>query len=212
MAQRVNHGFHVAASLAMLAMVWPGFPRIPVTLQVVFFAVGVGWFAVSAVRSRCGFVKRINTTYLRQSHVSFYHSLMMMAMLWMVFVMTGGASGSLIKHDHSTEFTHPMAPPAARIPGHAQHREGIVLPSVSASADWDWISAVTLAIALTFAAASVIWFYGPAHAAGDLRPPLTSAAIPITTVKLHDSSKLTSMAASEAGMAAGMAIMTLLLI
>ncbi|MFD6444616.1 DUF5134 domain-containing protein [Promicromonospora sp. NPDC060204] len=43
-----SHLFHLGMALAMVAMVWPWWVRLPTLPQVAFFAVGAAWFAAAA--------------------------------------------------------------------------------------------------------------------------------------------------------------------
>ncbi|MFD7311890.1 DUF5134 domain-containing protein [Promicromonospora sp. NPDC059942] len=43
-----SHLFHLGMGLAMVAMVWPWWVRLPALPQVAFFAVGAAWFAAAA--------------------------------------------------------------------------------------------------------------------------------------------------------------------
>ncbi len=91
---RIADVLHAAMCAAMVAMAWPatmGFARVPL---LVLFGCATVWFAVVAVRGAAAHGGRWQ---------SGYHTVMMAAMVWMVFAMPramGGGAGTTDMSGH----------------------------------------------------------------------------------------------------------------
>lgn len=90
-----SHLFHLGMNLVMVAMVWPWWARLPALPQVAFFAAGAaffagaaGWFALDGLspgQRRAG--------HQRTARCQAVNAVMMLAMVWMLAVMTQHAGG-----------------------------------------------------------------------------------------------------------------------
>ncbi|MFE7507843.1 DUF5134 domain-containing protein [Promicromonospora sp. NPDC057488] len=85
-----SHLFHLGMNLVMVAMVWPWWARLPTLPQVAFFAVGAaffaaaaGWFALDGRRAG----------HHRSARCQATNAVTMLAMVWMLAVMTRHADG-----------------------------------------------------------------------------------------------------------------------
>ncbi|MDN5833228.1 MAG: DUF5134 domain-containing protein [Brevibacterium sp.] len=99
-AQLISHTLHVVMSADMAAMAWPWWTFLPGTPQLVIFGVATGWFALIFL------VQCLRPSGYRdpQEHGPWYqvmHTVMMLAMVWMVATMTG-ANPTTSGHDHSS--------------------------------------------------------------------------------------------------------------
>ncbi len=86
--------FHLGMNLAMVAMVWPWWVRLPALPQLgffavaaVFFAAAAGWYAADAL-SRGPVTGQSRVIHHRDARAQAAHAVMMLAMVWAVAVMS----------------------------------------------------------------------------------------------------------------------------
>lgn len=100
-AQAVGHVMHVAMAVDMAAMAWPWWVMVPAVPQIVFFTVATAWFGGLLVLQVARRVPRRSLGGHGPGH-QLAHVVMMLAMVWMVTVMTPvGQSSSGSGHGHS---------------------------------------------------------------------------------------------------------------
>lgn len=102
-----SHLFHLGMNLVMVAMVWPWWARLPALPQVAFLAAGAaffagaaGWFALDGL----SMTDRRRAGRRRSARCQAVNAVMMLAMVWMLAVMT--------RHIHDVGAGHP---------GHSTH-------------------------------------------------------------------------------------------
>lgn len=101
-----SHLFHLGMNLVMVAMVWPWWARLPTLPQVAFLAAGAacfagaaGWFALDGLST----TDRRRAGRRRSARCQAVNAAMMLAMVWMLAVMTRHAGGAGAGHPgHST--------------------------------------------------------------------------------------------------------------
>ncbi|MFD6062461.1 DUF5134 domain-containing protein [Rhodococcus wratislaviensis] len=197
---RIGHGLHVVMCGAMIAMAWPQTVDVPAVPQAVFFAAATVWFL--AVAGTGGHPVCDGHEHGRLS--CGYHALMMAAMVWMVAVMAGWLPGGAA-HTHGSGDAAGMAgmdmPGMDMGHGHGGHAGGPATPA--------WITVITLALTVVFAAAAVVWLYRFfAHQQQHL--PVSASRRPATGAAPEPIPPAPGLAvglACEVAMAAGMAIM-----
>lgn len=117
-----GHLFHLGMNLVMVAMVWPWWARLPAPPQVAFFAAGaaffagaVGWFALDGLST----TDRRRAGRRRSARCQAVNAVMMLAMVWMLAVMTrhadgvGGTAGAA----HSAHAAAPVPPDVTTVAG-----------------------------------------------------------------------------------------------
>ncbi|MFD4407535.1 DUF5134 domain-containing protein [Nocardia sp. NPDC058499] len=211
-AATVGHVFHIAASLTMLMMAWPVTPVFSSALQITLFAVASVWFAAGSVRSwrTRGADGRSDTP--GRSLVGIYHSVTMLAMIWMASVMADQATeGMSAHHSHPGPASDSSNATAIGMATSAHHHDVSTWPSPPPSGERPG-SLISLVVAVIFAVAALVWLF--MLAATERSVPLRPAALPtrqpLSVPKAL--SKLTSEPASESAMAVGMAIMMVLMV
>ena len=106
--------FHLGMNVAMVAMVWPWWDRLPVLPQLAFFVVAAAFFAAAAgwhavdVLPRGPTPDSRRTGHHRGVRTLAVHAVMMLAMVWAVAAM-------------SPALLSPGASQASSGPGHARH-------------------------------------------------------------------------------------------
>lgn len=100
-AQAVGHALHIAMAVDMAAMAWPWWGMVPAVPQIVFFTTAAAWFGVLLMLQLARTVPRWAMGGHGPGH-QLAHVVMMLAMVWMVAVMTpAGQNSSDSGHGHS---------------------------------------------------------------------------------------------------------------
>lgn len=92
-AEAVSHTMHLVMSLVMVAMCWPWWTALPVGPQVVFFVAGAAWCCARLVV----ILRRRPLQGLSAWH-EVAHLAMMLAMVWMIWVMARMLGGDGAAH------------------------------------------------------------------------------------------------------------------
>ncbi|OZD10397.1 DUF5134 domain-containing protein [Rhodococcus sp. 05-2256-B2] len=193
---RIGHGLHLSMCTAMIAMAWPWGDSVPLLPQGVFFSAATVWFTVSAFGIRSATKNSIAGASAHGSMTNIYHAVMMAAMVWMLAVMAGGVPGT-VAHHHTVD--------SVQTELHS-HTTGMSAGAhANAAPEPAWVSAVSLAAALAFGAAAIIWLHRMFVV--DQQVAMAPAGRRTGATTLPGSRLETVSASSEVAMAAGMAIM-----
>ncbi|KQU01948.1 hypothetical protein ASG56_20735 [Rhodococcus sp. Leaf7] len=195
----IDHGLHLAMCVAMIAMAWPWGLGVPLLPQGVFFGAATLWFVFTAAQGVLASVRRRVDVGRHGPVMAAYHAFMMAAMVWMVVVMAGWLPDTAA-HDHSGGDS--MAGDAS---AHAHH--AAMETSARTSAGSEWVSLVSYALTLAFAAAAILWLHRMFAVEQDaaLAPTTAKRGAVATVGRVYQ--PLTLAAACEVAMAGGMAIM-----
>jgi hypothetical protein len=207
--ERVGNGFHLLAALTMISMLWPWGAHIPAIIQAFAFCAGAGWFAIAA--SKAIRATEVGIPNSKDALTAAYHSAMMVSMVWMVLRMT----------DHSVDVSlTPIGPTYAGSPEipssksplsiHGSHGSAATSSVSIPQAHQDWTSTVSVALVLAFAAAALVWLYRTVEVDDMAYMPLPLDQS--DSVVGSRRPRLSPTAAMECCTAAGMSVMTALLL
>ncbi|MGL6233726.1 MAG: DUF5134 domain-containing protein [Segniliparus sp.] len=153
---KVGHVFHLLMCLSMLAMIRPGTPTVPYPAQFAVFAVGTVWFVLLAFARSPRYQGMAGFVCASGKGTTWYHAVMMAAMLWMTVVMGGWLVGGFEPerpaqaasgHDHGGMAGMDMA----------GHQMGAQAPSPAQHSAPMWTTVLDVALGVVFFAAVLWW-------------------------------------------------------